>query len=337
MNAAPTVVELRGVTKSFPRTYKFIHALQPFHPRRERRVVLDDINLAIPRGSVYGLLGPNGAGKTTLLKLMSTLLIPDRGQVIVNGVDAVENSMEVKRHIGLCTSEERAFYLRLSARANLEFFGILAGLPRRLAASRAIEVAETVDITSALDYDVKTFSTGLRQRLAVARALLADPEVLFFDEPTRAVDPVHAEAIRTLMRDRLSRELGKTVVVSTNILAEAWSICDTVVIISAGHIVAQGTPLELSNRFAERRRYAVSLDRFDDNLVERLRAVQGVGTIEPMEGEPGLIVDLELRDRNLTSLLGVLGGNGVTIRGFRQLDDEPFDVFSAATAGAANE
>jgi ABC-type multidrug transport system ATPase subunit len=119
-------------------------------------------------------------------------------------------------------------------------------------------------------------------------------------------------------------------------LAEAWSICDTVVILSDGHIVAQGTPVELGNRFADRRRYAISLDRFDDKLLERLRAVEGVGTIEEMDGEPGLIVDLELRERNLTSLLGVLGGNGVTIRAFRQLDDEPFDVFSAATAGANN-
>jgi ABC-type multidrug transport system ATPase subunit len=261
------------------------------------------------------------------------LLLPDRGQIFIDGVDAAVDSMEVKRRIGLCTSEERAFYYRLSARANLAFFAILAGLPRRLVKKRVIEVAETVDIANSLDYEVRTFSTGMRQRLAVARAILADPHVLFFDEPTRAVDPVHAEAIRSLIRDRLARELGKTVIVSTNILAEAWSTCDTVVILSNGRIVAQGTPLELRNRFPGRRRYAVSLDRLDQNLVARLRAVQGVGAIENMVGEPGLIVDIEQRERNLTSLLGVLGGNGVTIRGFRPLDEESFDVFRAATAG----
>jgi len=331
------VVELRGVTKSYPRSYRVTEWLRRIGHRRERRVVLDNIDLQIERGSVFGLLGPNGAGKTTLLKMMSTLLLPDRGEIFVAGIDAVADPMGVKRRIGLCTSEERAFYYRLSARANLEFFAILAGIPRRLVAARATEVAKTVDIARVLDYEVRTYSTGMRQRLAVARAMLADPEVLFFDEPTRAVDPVHTEAIRHLMHDRLSRELGKTVVVSTNVLAEAWSICDTVVILSDGHIVARGTPLELGNRFADRRRYAISLDRFDENLLERLRAVEGVGTIETMDGEPGLIVDLELRERNLTSLLGVLGGNGVTIRSFRQLDDEPFDVFSAATAGASNE
>ncbi len=337
MNAVSPIVELRGVTKSFPRTYRMSEWLRRFGRRRERRVVLDDIDLTIPRGSVFGLLGPNGAGKTTLLKLMSTLLLPDRGEIFVDGVDAVAQPMEVKRRIGLCTSEERAFYYRLTARANLEFFAILAGLPRRIVAARVIEVAKTVDIARVLDVEVRTYSTGMRQRLAVARAMLADPEVLFFDEPTRAVDPVHTEAIRTLMRDRLARELGKTVVVSTNVLAEAWSICDTVVILSDGRIVAQGTPLELGSRFADRRRYAISLDRFDDGLLERLRCVDGVGSIEIMDGEPGLIVDLELRERNLTSLLGVLGGNGVTIRAFRQLDEEPFEVFRAATAGARNE
>ena len=334
---APAIVELRGVTKSYPRTYRVSEWLRRFGRRRERRTVLDDIDLQIERGSVFGLLGPNGAGKTTLLKLMSTLLLPDRGKIFVDGIDAVADPMAVKRRIGLCTSEERAFYYRLSARANLEFFAILAGLPRRIVASRAIEVAKTVDIDGVLDYEVRTYSTGMRQRLAVARAMIADPDVLFFDEPTRAVDPVHTDAIRTLMRDRLARDLGKTVVVSTNVLAEAWSICDTVAILSNGRIVAQGTPLELGNRFADRRRYAVSLDRFDEHLIERLRAVAGVGTVEIMDGEPGLIVDLELRDRNLTTLLSVLGGNGVTIRAFRQLDDEPFDVFSAATAGARNE
>jgi ABC-2 type transport system ATP-binding protein len=335
--AASPIVELRGVTKSYPRTYRMSEWLRRFGRRRERRIVLDDIDLTIPRGSVFGLLGPNGAGKTTLLKLMSTLLLPDRGQIFVGGVDAVAQPMEVKRRIGLCTSEERAFYYRLTARANLEFFAILAGLPRSIVATRVIEVAKTVDIARVLDLEVRTYSTGMRQRLAVARAMLADPEVLFFDEPTRAVDPVHTEAIRTLMRDRLARELGKTVVVSTNVLAEAWSICDTVVILSDGRIVAQGTPLELGSRFADRRRYAISLDRFDDGLLERLHSVTGVGSIEIMDGEPGLIVDLEMRERNLTSLLGVLGSNGVTIRGFRQLDEEPFEIFRAATAGARNE
>jgi len=335
--AASPIVELRGVTKSYPRTYRMSEWFRRFGRRRERRIVLDDIDLTIPRGSVFGLLGPNGAGKTTLLKLMSTLLLPDRGRIFVGGVDAVAQPMEVKRRIGLCTSEERAFYYRLTARANLEFFAILAGLPRSIVAARVIEVAKTVDIARVLDLEVRTYSTGMRQRLAVARAMLADPEVLFFDEPTRAVDPVHTEAIRMLMRDRLARELGKTVVVSTNVLAEAWSICDTVVILSDGRIVAQGTPLELGSRFANRRRYAISLDRFDDGLLERLHSVTGIGSIEMMDGEPGLIVDLELRERNLTSLLGVLGSNGVTIRGFRQLDEEPFEVFRAATAGARNE
>jgi ABC-2 type transport system ATP-binding protein len=331
--SAPGAVELRGVYKSYPQEYRILEWIMRMGRRLPRRIVLEDIDLHVEAGTVFGLLGPNGAGKTTLLKMMSTLLLPDNGTIEVAGIDAIAHPMEVKQRIGLCSSEERSFYYRLTARANLLFFGTLTGIPRAILTNRIAEVARLVDITDALDREVRAYSTGMRQRLAVARAMLGDPQVLFFDEPTRAVDPVHTEAIRCLLRDRLSRQLGKTVIVCTNVLAEAWSICDQVAILSRGRIAALGSPLELGARFADRRRYAIALDRFDPKLVERLRELNGIAGLEVIDGvEPGLIVDLDLRERNLTALLGVLGGNGVTIRGFRQLEEEPFDVFCAATA-----
>jgi ABC-2 type transport system ATP-binding protein len=334
---AEVVVALRGVAKSFPGDNWFkswLTRVKRIGEPRGRQTVLHDIDLEVRRGEVFGLLGPNGAGKTTLLKMLATLLLPDRGEIFVAGVDVLADPMGAKRHIGLCTSEERSFYYRLSARENLEFFGILSGVAQRAVRERVCEVAADVDIEYALDQPFSTFSTGMRQRLAVARAMLSNPDVLIFDEPTRAVDPVHAEEIHRLMRDKLAGEFKKTIMVSTNVLEEAWSICDRVAILSGGQIVALGPPEELSARFAERSRYAISLDRYEPAFAEKLRALDGVAAVDVEEkgAEIDMIIEIELRGRNLTSLLGTLAGNGVAIKRFRQLDDEPFEVFSAATS-----
>lgn len=331
------IVELRGVCKSFPGdnwVSSVLARVKRAGKPRGRQTVLHDIDLSVRRGEVFGILGPNGAGKTTLLKMLATLLIPDAGKIFVAGVDAVADPMEAKRHIGLCTSEERSFYYRLSARENLEFFGIMCGVSRPDVHERVERAAEAVDIAFALDRPFRTFSTGMRQRLAVARAMLADPQVLIFDEPTRAVDPVHADEIRKLLRDRLAREFGKTVLVSTNVLEEAWSTCDRVAILSGGRVVAEGSPEELSARFSQRHRYAIALDRFEPEFVEAIRALDGVVGVDVQTTglDVALTVDIELRGRNLTALLATVAGNGVAVKGFRQLDDEPFEVFSAATS-----
>jgi len=329
------VVRLREITKTFPEFASLTSWIKGLGKPQKRRSVLHDIDLDIHRGHVFAFLGSNGAGKTTLLKMLATLLLPDAGTIEVAGVDALAHPLEVKRRIGLCTSEERSFYWRLSARANLEFFGTLSGVPRRILASRIEEVAATVDMTAALDWRLSWFSTGMRQRLAVARAMLADPEVLIFDEPTRAVDPVHAEEIRRLIRDRLAGDLGKTVILSTNILEEAWAICDDVAILSHGAIVAHGSPAELGDRFRQRRRYAIVLDRFEPNFIERLRTLEGVTSLEvtSVDAEAHLTLDLEQHERNLTPVFAALGSNGVAVRAFRQMDEEPFEVFRTATSG----
>ncbi len=333
-----TIVKLEGVTKSFPGdnwVSGFMARVRRIGEPRKRKVVLRDIDLEVGRGEVFGILGPNGAGKTTLLKLLATLLIPDSGRIFVAGVDAIADPTEAKRRIGLCTSEERSFYYRLSARENLEFFGILAGVSRKTIAARIEEVGKAVDVAHVLDYPFRSFSTGMRQRLAVARAMLADPEVLIFDEPTRAVDPRHAEELRRMMRDRLAHEFGKTVLVSTNILEEAWTTCDRVAILSGGRIVAEGAPEELSTRFADRRRFSITLDRFESDFIEKLRAIDGVATVEVEreQDDVSIVVEIDLRGRNLTTLLGTLAGNGIAIKAFRQLDDERFEIFQAATSG----
>ncbi len=223
-------IAVHGVSKGFAR----------------KKNVLRDVDVDVARGELFGLLGPNGVGKTTLLKMMATLVLPDRGSVIIDGIDAVAKPMLARSRIGFCSSEDRSFYFRLSARQNLRFFGALAGLRGRHLNARIEQTLAEVGMLDAIDRRFGEFSSGMRQRLVVARALLSDPPILLFDEPTRAVDPIGADELHRLIRDELVLSRGKTVVLATNLLQEAWSLCDRVAVVSNGTIAAVGPPEQLN-------------------------------------------------------------------------------------------
>ncbi|HXW77356.1 MAG TPA: ABC transporter ATP-binding protein, partial [Candidatus Eremiobacteraceae bacterium] len=237
------MIDVKDVRKSFPVAYGFLAPIK-YRGRIPRKEVLHGISFRVERGELFGLLGPNGAGKTTLLKMLCTLTTPDHGTITIDGLDAVANPDGVKRRIGLCSSEERSFYFRLTARENLEFFGALAGLRGKKLQERIEEVVALVDLGSAIDVWFAGFSSGMRQRLTLARSMLADPPILFLDEPTRAVDPVHTEELRRLIRDELVDKRGKTVIMATNLLEEAWQLCDRVAIMRRGTVAALGPPKE---------------------------------------------------------------------------------------------
>ncbi|MBV8670284.1 MAG: ABC transporter ATP-binding protein, partial [Candidatus Eremiobacteraeota bacterium] len=156
MTAAPAI-SFSAVSKSFPQAYG-LSAWLKHRGRVPRRRALDEVSLTVAHRKLYGLLGPNGAGKTTTLKLMATLSLPDRGSITIDGIDAGRQPEEVKRRIGLCTSEERSFYFRLTARENLEFFGALAGVRRRYRVKRIAEVVDIVDLTHAIDQRFSAYS-----------------------------------------------------------------------------------------------------------------------------------------------------------------------------------
>ncbi|MBV8355414.1 MAG: ABC transporter ATP-binding protein [Candidatus Eremiobacteraeota bacterium] len=329
--ATCAAIEVQGVAKSFPTRYSLTSFLKVFGKREERAEVLHDVNLEVRTGEIFGLLGPNGAGKTTLLKILATLLLPDRGSVRIAGVDAVARPLEVKRRVGFALTG-RSFYYRLSGRANLELFGTLCDLEGARLRQRIHEVVEIVDLGWAIDRPAMGYSAGMVQRLAIARALLGDPEILILDEPSRAVDPVHAIELRALIRD-FAQRLGKTIVMSTNILEEAWSVCDRLAIISSGRLAAIGAPEQLAARFADQRRFAISFEHLDRALVDRLRDVVGVTEIEVKPRARGQVVFLtvDLHGRNFTELLAAISSNGSVIQGIREVDDALFDAFRATT------
>ncbi len=207
-------------------------------------VALDKINIKIHAGELFGLLGPNGSGKTTTIKCLSTILIPDEGTAIVNGFDIRKETSKVRASLGMVVGGERTLYWKLTARDNLMYFASLYKMQGRQAKKRVQELLETLQLSDRADERLEDYSTGMRQKVAIARALLHDPPILLLDEPTLGLDPNFARQIRSQIKE-LSKKFGKTVLLTTHYMDEADQLCDRIAFINNGKIVAVDTPNRL--------------------------------------------------------------------------------------------
>ncbi len=203
---------------------------------------VDGIDLRVPRGSVFGFLGPNGAGKTTTIRLLLGLLAPSAGRITVLGRDPIVDGAHVRRRTGVVL-EHHGLYEGLSVRASLVFAARAYGLERVDAAARVEQVAERLGLAERLHARPQTLSRGLRQRLAIARALVSRPELLVLDEPTNGLDAESAAALRVELAELVAA--GATVFLTTHLLAEAERLCDVVAVVKAGRVVATGAPSAL--------------------------------------------------------------------------------------------
>jgi len=204
---------------------------------------VDHVSFDVKRGEVFGLLGPNGAGKTTTIRMLSTLTRPTEGTAIVGNYDVAKNDNRVRELIGL-VSEKMIMYDRLTARENLWFFGKLYGIPKETLNERIEELLKLVQLSDWKDSQVGTFSSGMRQRMNVIRALLNMPEVLFLDEPTLGLDPQSSVEVREFVR-KINRENKTTIIITTHMMVEADMLCDRLGIIDHGKIVALDTSTNL--------------------------------------------------------------------------------------------
>ncbi len=219
-------------------------ATQPQHGVRvcgleksfDGHVALRGVDLEVPWGGIVALLGPNGAGKSTLLRILGTTVLPDRGQALVAGHDVVTDPAAVRRCLGLVLGEERSWYWRLSGRENLQFFAALQGLRRPAARARATELLADIGLVEAADRRFDRYSSGMRARLSLARALLCEPPVLLLDEPTRTLDPMAASLFRNEVRRQA--EAGRAVLFATHDLHEAAAVASRVIVMAGGEVVA---------------------------------------------------------------------------------------------------
>ncbi|WP_139977461.1 ABC transporter ATP-binding protein [Nocardioides litoris] len=215
---------------------------------------LDGVDLEVGRGEVVTLLGQNGAGKSTLLRILGTTVLPDAGTARVAGHDVVLDRRRATRSLGLVLGEERSWYWRLTGRQNLEFFAALHGLRRRTARARAAELLERTQLADAADRAFSGYSSGMRARLSLARALLVEPSVLLLDEPSRTLDPIVARDFRTVVTAG-AREGGAAVLWVTHDLHEAAEVSDRMVILHRGTVV-EHLPGTTSAATAEQRMLA---------------------------------------------------------------------------------
>ncbi len=206
-------------------------------------VAVDHVDLAIARGEIFGFLGPNGAGKSTTIRMLCTLSRPTEGTARVAGFDVVKDDSRVRQHIGL-VSEKLIMYNDLTARENLRLFGELYDIPKDLLNKRIDKLLTFVRMEKWADARIGTFSTGMKQRINVIRALVNQPEILFLDEPTLGLDPQSTVEIRELVR-RINLENRTTIILTTHMMVEADLLCDRIGIIDHGKIVALDTPANL--------------------------------------------------------------------------------------------
>ena len=213
-------------------------------------VAVNSLNLNVKKGKIFGFLGPNGAGKTTTILMLLGIIKPTSGKAYINDIDVWENPVEVKRITGYLPTEP-GLYQTMTARDNLLFFSRLYGIPKNESEERVRELLELVGLEDVAKKKVGEFSTGMKKRLAIAQALINDPEVLFLDEPTSGLDPTGVIEMRNLIRN-LKKE-GKTIFFSSHILSEVEEVCDTFGIISKGKLLAVGSKEELKRELMKER------------------------------------------------------------------------------------
>lgn len=306
-------VEVKGLRKTFVSGWF-----------RKRRVeALKGVNLTVPAGVFWGILGPNGAGKTTFLSILSSLLTPEEGEVRILGRDVRTDSMELRKRINL-SSGHANFLWSLTVRENLEYYSMLYGLSKTDRQKKLEELFHLFDLSPFARVRFEELSTGTKQKLSLAKALLNDPELLLLDEPTVGLDPDVARRIRELVQS-LHREKGTTILMTTHNMKEAEALCEEVAFIRGGMIKARGRPQDLKRDL-----------RLGDTIVVTFRGTLPSSSLEGLDGIYGLqcsdsscriLVD-DHRER-LPQILDRLTGAKVAIHDLRIQESDLEDVFIA--------
>jgi ABC-2 type transport system ATP-binding protein len=239
-----SAISVRNLSKTYPVPFRRLRAFFR-RPVKDPVEALRNVSFEVETGEIFGLIGRNGAGKTTLTKIVATLVQPTTGSVAVRGHDSVTHDEYVRREIGLATAEERSFYWRLTAEQNLMFFARLHGLSDRVAKQRIRELLAKLELEEVARRRFGELSTGNKQRLAVARAMLTNPPLLLLDEPTRSLDPLAAARTREMIRSLAQQDPPVTIFLTSHNLGEVETLCGRVAIISRGSIRAIDTPRNL--------------------------------------------------------------------------------------------
>ncbi|MBI4760876.1 MAG: ATP-binding cassette domain-containing protein [Chloroflexota bacterium] len=300
---------------------------------------VNGVDLQIQYGEIFGLLGPNGAGKSTTIRMLCTLLEPTSGTAHINGYDIVKQANDVRRSLGTVLAGERSIYWKLTGRENLEYFAALYHIPPAIAKKRVDELIERMELKDRANELVEKYSTGMRQRVAIAKALLARPPILLLDEPTLGLDPQAARNLRELIA-QLKQE-GHTILLTTHYMEEADQLSDRIGIIDAGKIIALDTPEALKRRIDRKEIIRLEVSGWQDYIGEKLRAMREVESlVARRQGETDLWeVNLQATDSRvvLPKLMESISQNGTQLVNMNIVKPSLEDVFIHLTGKALRD
>lgn len=288
-------------------------------------VAVDEVSFHVKKGEIFGFLGPNGAGKTTTIRMLCTLTRPSEGTATVAGLDIVKQDNQVREHIGL-VSEKLIMYDRLTAYENLKLFVKLYSIPKSEMDIIIDRLLDLVHMRKWKDKQIGTYSTGMKQRINVIRALLNDPEILFLDEPTLGLDPQSTAEIREFIR-KINTENRTTIILTTHMMVEADMLCDRVGIIDRGKIVALDTPTSLKKMISGHENLVTELDipNLTTRMVENLRACACVKAITRLDAT---IIKVQANGEDaFDTILDTIRADGGKLDSVKKLEPSLEDVF----------
>jgi ABC-2 type transport system ATP-binding protein len=324
------VVKAENLVKWYPvpKRYREIF-FQPFSSRKI--LAVDGISINIKQKEIFGLLGPNGAGKTTLIKMLIGLVFPTSGYAEICGINIVENLNQAKHKLGCVLSEERSFFWRLTGRQNLEFFATLYNLDKKDAKKRIDYLFELVELQDKADEQFMNYSTGMKQKMAITRGLLINPDVLFMDEPTKSLDPYTASKLRNFVKEEIVGKMGKTVFMATHNLLDVEDLCTKIAIINKGKIKAVGTPREIRKIIDSKKRFNITTLNMNNDIGNRLKSysdieLESINNIE----DSGFLITIKIEEEKeiLPDIIKFLVENNIKIISIKEIERSLTEVFS---------
>jgi len=301
-----------------------------YHSSTKTTQALDNINLDLQEGDIIGLLGPNGAGKTTLAKIMSTLVLPDSGTVKVNGYDIERETVKARFSLGLVTGGERSLYWKLTPAQNLRFFGSLYGMTAVETIDRAKYLMKIFGLEQKKDTLVQDLSTGYKMKTAFARSLMHDPPIMILDEYNRGLDPRASRELRQYIKEELQGNQQKTMIIMTHNMEIAENLCDRIVLIDEGKIVAKGTPASLKGTLVQKQ--IVEIETMDDISNGQLEPLLKLGDLEYGADSTNVFkIVVDKTPDSIYQILQQLHSSEIVVKNFNLSNPNLEDVFTTYT------
>ncbi|WP_454052776.1 ABC transporter ATP-binding protein [Clostridium sp. Marseille-Q7071] len=329
------IVKVDNVKKYFySKKKKFFKVVE----KKEFKAV-DGVSFEINKGEVFGLLGPNGAGKTTVIKMITGLLRPTSGQIKIKGLDVDKNSIEALRNLGTVLAGDRSIYWKLTARENLEYFGALYGLNKKEGAKRADEILKKLGLVDKADELVEKYSTGMKQKVALGKALMPNAPIVLLDEPTLGLDPQSALNLREIILD--IKNEGRTVLLTTHYMEEADFLSDRIAIMDGGKIIALDTPENLKSRLNDTKSIKVELNNCSEEFLECARNIEEVDKVISAYIEDKRIYKITIQHHSdngiMQNLLECIANNNLKVININVLEPSLEDVFIHLTGKSLRE